>query len=173
MSVARFGAIGAVMSLLLAGPAVAAAPAAAAESDMVTQVTNGGWVNEFCGVDHYDPTTGDIACWGATQFAGTWTGHTIAYVQGKLDLSTGDITIYRIDETFIGVASDGTSGTLHFLNRGYLDFADRTLYLESEILKGTGDWTGASGKFVFDGFMTGDATGVGGWHGTWTRPRTR
>lgn len=155
-----------VVALLL----LFAPPASAGESRMITEPTNGGWTNELCAPDYFDPDTGKVDCWGATQFVGTWTGHTIAHVQGQLDSKTGDIRIDRIDEFFIGMAPDGSHGTLHFLNRGYLDASDRVLYLESDILQGTGDWAGATGKFVFDGFMTGPATGWGGWHGEWTRP---
>ena len=150
-------------------PALAQVPDAP-EATTVTEPTNGGWINELCAADHFDPQTGAVSCWGATQFVGTWTGHTVAYVQGHADLSTGNIRIDRIDETFVGVAPDGSSGTLQCLEHGFLDGKAKTLYIEADIIKGTGDWVGASGRFVFDGFMTGDATGWGGWHGQWTRP---
>ncbi len=155
-----------VVALLL----LFAPPASAGESRMITEPTNGGWANELCAPDYFDPDTGKVDCWGATQFAGTWTGHTIAHVQAHVDFATGDIRIDRIDETFIGVASDGSSGTLHFLEHGYVDGVSHTFYVEATIIKGTGDWVGATGQYVFDGYMTGDATGIGGWHGEWTRP---
>jgi len=154
---------------------ISAIPPVSAQPDTpgagtVTETTNGGWINEFCAGDHFDPQTGEVSCWGATQFVGTWTGHTLAYVQGHVDLSNGNIRIDRIDETIVGVAPDGSSGTLHCLEHGFLDGKAKTLYIDADIIKGTGDWVGATGHYVFDGFMTGDATGWGGWHGEWTRP---
>jgi hypothetical protein len=159
-----FAVIGTLLALLICQPA------GAAGSKGTTAPTTGGWVNQFCAFDHFDPQTGEASCWGATQFAGTWTGHTIAHVQAHVDPKTGNIRIDRIDETFIGVASDGSQGTLHFLEHGYVDGASHTFYVEATIIKGTGDWIGATGQYVFDGYMTGDATGIGGWHGEWTRP---
>ena len=39
------------------------------------------------------------------------------------------------------------------------------------IVSGTGDWAGSTGQFVVDGSVHG-GPGIGGYHGTWTRPGT-
>lgn len=53
----------------------------------------------------------------------------------------------------------------------WVDAATGAVYGLDTITSGTDDWAGSQGRFVVDGSVFG-APGVGGYHGTWTRPGT-
>ena len=135
---------------------ISAIPPASAQPDTpeartVTEPTNGGWINEFCAGDHFDPQTGEVSCWGATQFVGTWTGHTVAYVQGHVDLSTGNIRWTGPEGDGTGVATDQTDPDgrnidvwVHELSRGTV-----TRLTFDPALDQTPVWSADSQKVLF------------------------
>jgi hypothetical protein len=93
---------------------------------------------------------------------------TVARYAGTLDAVTGDGN-GTIDETFVGRASDGRSGTLNFQGTVEITGADHSLHILETMIDSTGDFAGSTGSVAFDGIILGGA-GIGGIRGQWTPP---
>ena len=132
------------------------------------QAVRGSWVSATCAFTDYEPATGAFHCTASSQWTGSWTGVTQVEGEGTYDFVTGS-GFGTIKETFIGRASDGTTGTLRFTETFVADGPSLTLHVDARIVEGTGDWVGATGQATFDGTMS-SGTGFGGYAGSWTRP---
>lgn len=159
-------AAGALVALGLAPPPAAAATG---RSKAQPQAVRGSWVNPACAFTDYDPVTGAFHCTSSGVWTGTWTGVTHVEAEGKYDLVTGSGS-GTIKETFVGRASDATTGTLRFTETWIIDGPALTIHIDARIIEGTGDWVGATGQATFDGTVA-SGTGFGGYAGSWTRPR--
>ena len=131
----------------------------------------GRWVNGGCALTSYDLVTGEFSCVGTTDWVGTWTGVTTYTVHAVLDLDTGD-SWGSVDETFIGIAADGTAGTLHFDETFTIDGSTLEINLEFRIIEGTGEFEGSRGSGTFDGII-GGTSGLGSYSGHWVRPQRK
>lgn len=148
-----------------------AVPAAAARAPR-KQAVHGHWQTLVaCVLTSYDPATKRGSCDGSTLWRGTWTGVTHYTVRGFFDLVTGDAS-GTIDETFVGTADDGGSGTLRFHERFTLDGATSALHIDAWLLGGAGSFAGSRGFVTFDG-RENLVTGRGTYAGTWKRPASR
>lgn len=155
------------MALVTVGsvlPSTAASAARAANH----QAVRGGWASPTCVFTDYDAVTGAFHCTSSTAWTGTWTGVTHVEGGGTYNFATGSGS-GTIEETFVGRASDGTTGTLRFTETWVADGPSLTMHIDARIVEGTGDWVGATGRVSFDGSMS-SGTGFGGYVGSWTRP---
>jgi hypothetical protein len=157
----------AVLTLLV--PANASAKAHA-------QPVRGGWVGALpCAFTSLTPSSSDptqdaFSCVSGTVWDGSWTGQTMYTAQGTINLLTGDAR-GTLDETFYGVSTlDQTTGTLHFLERFFVQGATDTIHIDLKLTGGTGDWVGSRGTATFDGVQASGVAGHGGYSGTWIRP---
>lgn len=159
----------AVVAVAVVATGLAGLPAAARSTDGASrQVVRGGWVSPACVFTNYDPVTGALRCTSSTTWTGVWTGITHVEAEGTFDVVTGSGS-GTIEETFIGRASDGTTGTLRFIETWVADGPSLTIHIDASIVDGTGDWVGATGKVSFDGTLA-SGSGFGGYVGSWTRP---
>lgn len=144
------------------------APVGSNASTGTSTAVAGRWVNGGCALTSYDLTTGEFSCVGTSDWVGTWTGVTTFTVQATLDVATGD-EWGSIDETFIGVAADGSAGTLHFDETFTVDGSTFEVQLEFRIIEGTGEFEGSRGSGTFDGTVV-ETSGFGSFSGHWVRP---
>lgn len=156
-----------VVVLVIAG--LVTPPSAARTTPTASaHVVRGGWVSPTCVFTNYDRVTGAFRCTSSTSWTGVWTGVTRVEGEGTVDVVTGSGS-GTIEETFVGRASDGTAGTLQFIETWVADGPSLTIHIDAHIVEGTGDWVGATGRVSFDGTMA-DGSGFGGYVGSWTRP---
>jgi hypothetical protein len=144
---------------------------APAQARNASRPVGGGFTTAPCAITSFvpdpgSPTTGRFVCTSTSQWTGTWTGITTLTAAGRLNLVTGEAR-GTADEMFVGRASDGTTGSLH-VSDVFTIGADGYLRDVGVIVGGTGDWVGAAGKAVFDGFNY-LGPGYGGYHGYWSR----
>jgi hypothetical protein len=143
-----------------------------AHAEGASQSVGGGFTTAACAIteftpDPVTPTSGHFTCTTSSQWIGTWTGASTMTVRGTIDLLTSAAT-GTADETFVGRASDGTTGSLHIFDTFTLT-PDGFIRDVASILEGSGDWTGATGEADFDGFND-FGVGFGGYRGQWSRP---
>ncbi|MHB8465580.1 MAG: hypothetical protein ACYDH6_00120 [Acidimicrobiales bacterium] len=157
-----------IVPLTLCCVGITATPAQAKNA---SQPVGGGFTTAPCAITSFvpvpgSPTTGRFVCASTSQWTGTWTGITTLTAAGRLNLVTGEAE-GTADETFAGRASDGSTGSLH-VSDVFTIGADGYLRDVAVIISGTGDWVGAAGRAVFDGFNY-LGPGYGGYHGSWSR----
>lgn len=145
---------------LLAGPPVASAH---------TLAIKGTWQQLInCAPTSFDAQSKQLTCIGKSLWSGTWSGTTAYTFQGTYDLVTGN-SKGTIHEVFTGKASDGTSGTLTFIEHSTINGANNRMHIDAAIVAATGGFTGSTAHVTFDG--TDNAlTGSGTYTGVWYRP---
>ncbi|HEX2038401.1 MAG TPA: hypothetical protein VHF47_01580 [Acidimicrobiales bacterium] len=158
-----------IAAALLTALSLAVPASAGGTYDANRQVVRGGWVSPTCVFTDYNPVTGAFRCTSSTTWTGTWTGATVVEGEGTFDVMTGSGS-GTIEETFVGRAADGTTGTLQFTEAWVADGPSLTIHIDGRIVAGTGDWIGATGRVSFDGTMA-SGSGFGGYVGSWTRPK--
>lgn len=143
-----------------------AAPAQAA----TRQPVNGKWQQIISAVPlSYNPFTHAMDFIGASLWTGTFNGITHYRAQGTFDLLTGQ-GHGTLNETFIGSSSDGGHGCISFVETLTVGPGGVT-HIDTRLVHGTGDFTGATGVVTFDG-VANTVTGSGTYSGWWSRPST-
>lgn len=145
---------------------VSAAPAAQAKRTPLA----GKWANPApCVFTAYDVLgSGEFSCIGSSIWQGSFTGSTTFVAKGTVDLLTGDSS-GTIDETFTGLADDGTNGTLHLLETYTIDGESATIHIDARIVGGTGGFAPSHGEMSFYGPYP-LVAGAGEYRGSWTHP---
>jgi hypothetical protein len=116
----------------------------------------------------YNPLNEQVHCVGSSSWSGTWTGTTSYTFDGTANLLTGDSS-GTVHEVFTGKASDGTTGTLTFVETERVIGATSKIHIEATIVGASGGFAGSTGTAAFDGTDT-LLTGSGSYAGTWFRP---
>jgi len=149
------------------------APAASAHNPQHPLKVSGTWSDPpgAC-IDHiisFDPSTGDFACTGTSEWTGTWTGSTTWTLTGNQNPTTG-ATSGRINEVFRGHLPNGSAGTLTFVERITIDPAGNTA-IRGRIVDSSGGLARSHGHARWIGVSNTEGSGGGSYFGHWNQDR--
>ena len=149
------------------------APTASAHNPQHPLKVSGTWSDPpgAC-IDHIislDPSTGDFACTGTSEWTGTWTGSTTWTLTGNQNPTTG-ATSGRINEVFTGHLPNGSAGTLTFVERITIDPAGNT-DIRGRIVDSSGGLARSHGHARWRGVSNAGGSGSGSYLGHWNQDR--